>query len=91
MVAAAGCKMVDIMSQTNELQDKLHANTEYFVGKMKAAGFDIKPTESAIRFEGSAGKEAHVFVSLPYCVIWALANRPAMPFTSTSLLRHLLS
>ncbi len=48
MVAAAGCKMVDIMSQTNELQDKLHANTEYFVGKMKAAGFDIKPTESAI-------------------------------------------
>jgi glycine C-acetyltransferase len=48
MVAAAGCKMVDIMSQTNELQDKLHSNTEYFVGKMKAAGFDIKPTESAI-------------------------------------------
>ena len=48
MVAAAGCKMVDIMSETNELQDKLHSNTEYFVGKMKAAGFDIKPTESAI-------------------------------------------
>ena len=48
MVAAAGCKMVDIMSETNGLQDKLHSNTEYFVGKMKAAGFDIKPTESAI-------------------------------------------
>ncbi len=48
MVAAAGCKRVDIMSETNELQDKLHSNTEYFVGKMKAAGFDIKPTESAI-------------------------------------------
>ena len=48
MVAAAGCKMVDIMSETNELQDKLHSNTEYFVGNMKAAGFDIKPTESAI-------------------------------------------
>ena len=48
MVAAAGCKMVDIMSETNELQDKLHSNTEYFVAKMKAAGFDIKPTESAI-------------------------------------------
>ncbi|MBR6903491.1 MAG: aminotransferase class I/II-fold pyridoxal phosphate-dependent enzyme, partial [Bacteroidales bacterium] len=26
----------------------LHSNTEYFVAKMKAAGFDIKPTESAI-------------------------------------------
>ncbi|MCQ2275708.1 MAG: glycine C-acetyltransferase [Bacteroidales bacterium] len=48
MVAAAGCKMVDIMSETNELQDKLHSNTDYFVAKMKAAGFDIKPTESAI-------------------------------------------
>lgn len=48
MVAAAGCKMVDIMSSTNELQDKLHSNTDYFISKMKAAGFDIKPTESAI-------------------------------------------
>ncbi|MBQ3990858.1 MAG: glycine C-acetyltransferase [Bacteroidales bacterium] len=48
MVAAAGCKMIDIMSSTNELQDKLHSNTDYFVAKMKAAGFDIKPTESAI-------------------------------------------
>ncbi len=48
MVAAAGIKMFEMMDQTNELQDKLHANTEYFVGKMKAAGFDIKPTESAI-------------------------------------------
>jgi len=30
------------------LQDRLHANTDYFVGKMKEAGFDIKPTQSAI-------------------------------------------
>lgn len=48
MVAAAGCKMVEMMSETNELQDKLHENTAYFVGKMKEAGFDIKPTQSAI-------------------------------------------
>lgn len=48
MVAAAGIKMFDMMDETNELQDKLHTNTEYFVGRMKAAGFDIKPTESAI-------------------------------------------
>ena len=34
--------------ENNDLQDKLHANTEYFVGKMKEAGFDIKPTQSAI-------------------------------------------
>lgn len=48
MVAAAGIEMFNMMSKTNKLQDKLHANTEYFVSKMKAAGFDIKPTQSAI-------------------------------------------
>ncbi len=48
MVAAAAIQMFDMMSETNELQDKLHANTENFVGKMKEAGFDIKPTQSAI-------------------------------------------
>ncbi len=48
MVAAAAIQMFDMMGETNELQDKLHANTDYFVGKMKEAGFDIKPTQSAI-------------------------------------------
>ncbi len=48
LVAAAGSKMVDIMENSNELQDKLHYNTEYFVTKMQTAGFDIKPTQSAI-------------------------------------------
>ena len=48
MVAAAGVRMFEMMSETNKLQDKLHSNTEYFVAKMKAAGFDIKPTQSAI-------------------------------------------
>ena len=48
MVAAAGIKMVDMMSETNELQDKLHENTEYFSRKMMEAGFDCKPTQSAI-------------------------------------------
>ncbi|HOW30604.1 MAG TPA: glycine C-acetyltransferase, partial [Bacteroidales bacterium] len=48
LVASAGIKMVEMMSETNELQDKLHENTAYFVEKMLAAGFDIKPTQSAI-------------------------------------------
>ena len=48
LVAAAGIKMVEMMSETNELQDKLHSNTEYFMAKMKEAGFDIKPSKSAI-------------------------------------------
>lgn len=48
MIAAAGIKMFEMIDRTNELQDRLHENTAYFVEKMKAAGFDIKPTESAI-------------------------------------------
>jgi glycine C-acetyltransferase len=48
LVAAAGSKMIDIMEQSNLLQDQLHYNTEYFVSQMQAAGFDIKPTQSAI-------------------------------------------
>lgn len=48
LVAAAGIKMIEMMSETNELQDKLHDNTEYFMKKMSKVGFDIKPTESAI-------------------------------------------
>lgn len=48
MVAAAGIRMFEIMDETNELQNKLHKNTSYFIDKMITAGFDIKPTESAI-------------------------------------------
>ena len=48
MVAAAGIEMFDMMAQTNELQERLHWNTKYFVEKMQQSGFDIKPTQSAI-------------------------------------------
>lgn len=48
MVAAAGIRMFEMMDETNDLQDKLHENTGYFVKRMIAAGFDVKPTESAI-------------------------------------------
>ncbi len=47
-VVNAGIKMFDMMSETTELQDKLHRNTAFFMKKMTAAGFDIKPTKSAI-------------------------------------------
>ncbi|MCX6330428.1 MAG: glycine C-acetyltransferase [Bacteroidia bacterium] len=48
LVAAAGIKMVEMMTNTNELQDKLHRNAEYFISRMTNLGFDIKPTKSAI-------------------------------------------
>jgi len=44
----AGIEMFDMMAETSELQDKLHANSDYFISKMTAAGFDIKPSKSAI-------------------------------------------
>lgn len=48
LVAAAGIKLVDMMTKTNTLQDKLHRNSEYFISRMTQLGFDIKPTKSAI-------------------------------------------
>lgn len=48
MIATAGIAMFDMMAETDELQQKLHENTAFFKEKMVAAGFDIKPTESAI-------------------------------------------
>ena len=45
---AAGIRMFEMMSETNELQDKLHANTDYFIKQMLEKGFDCKPSESAI-------------------------------------------
>jgi len=48
MVAAAGIRMIDMMTETNELQDRLHRNAEYFIENMTRNGFDIKPSKSAI-------------------------------------------
>jgi glycine C-acetyltransferase len=48
MIAKAGIAMFDMMAQTDELQQRLHDNTAYFKQKVISAGFDIKPTESAI-------------------------------------------
>jgi glycine C-acetyltransferase len=47
-VVKAGIKMFEMMAETSELQDKLHKNTAYFMAEMLAAGFDIKPSKSAI-------------------------------------------
>ncbi|MBN1187474.1 MAG: glycine C-acetyltransferase [Bacteroidales bacterium] len=47
-VVGAGIKTFNMMAETNELQDKLHENTRYFMDKMQHAGFNLKPTQSAI-------------------------------------------
>ncbi len=48
LVAAAGVRAFQLLQESNHLQDKLHENVDYFIAKMKEAGFDIKPTQSAI-------------------------------------------
>lgn len=48
MVAASGVEAFNMLQESNQLQDKLHENVDYFVAKMKEANFDIKPTQSAI-------------------------------------------
>lgn len=48
MVVGAAIETFNILGESNELHDKLVRNVEYFREKMMAAGFDIKPTQSAI-------------------------------------------
>ncbi len=48
MVVSAGIRMFEMMSETTELQDKLHENTRYFKEQITNSGFDIKTTQSAI-------------------------------------------
>lgn len=40
--------MFRMLGESNELHDRLVANVEHFREGMMAAGFDIKPTQSAI-------------------------------------------
>ena len=47
-LVAAGIRMFELMEESSALQDKLHANTDYFLRRMKEEGFDCKPSESAI-------------------------------------------
>ena len=47
-VVGAGIELFKILGQSNELHDRLVDNVEHFRAGMMAAGFDIKPTQSAI-------------------------------------------
>ena len=47
-IVGASLEMFNILKESNELHDKLIENVNYFRKKMIDAGFDIKPTQSAI-------------------------------------------
>ena len=47
-VIGASLEVFKMLKESNELHDKLVENVNYFRDKMMSAGFDIKPTQSAI-------------------------------------------
>ena len=47
-IVGAAIETFKILKESNEIHDKLVENVNYFRDKMIAAGFDIKPTQSAI-------------------------------------------
>ena len=47
-IVGASLEMFRMLKESNALHDKLMSNVNYFRDKMIAAGFDIKPTQSAI-------------------------------------------
>ena len=47
-LVGAGIEMFKLLKESNAIHDKLVENVNYFRDKMIAAGFDIKPTQSAI-------------------------------------------
>ncbi|WP_421764221.1 glycine C-acetyltransferase [Ekhidna sp.] len=47
-IVGASIAVIDMLSETTELRDKLEDNTKYFREHMTAAGFDLKPGEHPI-------------------------------------------
>ena len=47
-IIGASLEVFRILKESNELHDRLVENVNYFRDKMMSAGFDIKPTQSAI-------------------------------------------
>ena len=47
-IIGASIEVFKMLAESNDLHDKLVDNVNYFRDKMMAAGFDIKPTQSAI-------------------------------------------
>jgi len=47
-ITGASIAVLDMLSETTELRDKLEKNTRYFRAEMTEAGFDIKPGEHPI-------------------------------------------
>ena len=47
-ICGAALAVFDMLSKSTELRDRVMENAEYFRSKLQEAGFDLKPSESAI-------------------------------------------
>ncbi len=47
-IVGASIEVIDLISETTELRDRLEQNTKYFRKKMEDAGFDLKPGQHPI-------------------------------------------
>ena len=47
-IVGASIAVLDMLTETTQLRDKLEYNTKYFRSKMTEAGFDIKPGDHPI-------------------------------------------
>ncbi len=47
-IVGASIAVLDLLSETTDLRDKLEYNTKYFRSQMTEAGFDIKPGDHPI-------------------------------------------
>ena len=47
-IVGAACEVFDMLTESTEYRDKVIDNAAYFKEKIQAAGFDVKPTNSAI-------------------------------------------
>ncbi len=48
VLVGASMEVFDMLTESTELRDRVIENAEYFRGELTKAGFDIKPSESAI-------------------------------------------
>jgi glycine C-acetyltransferase len=48
VITATSVTVLDLLERSNELREKLHANSQYFRKGMEALGFDLVPGEHAI-------------------------------------------
>ena len=47
-LAAAGIRSLDLLTRSDDLRDRLRANTQYFREQLGSAGFDIRPGDHPI-------------------------------------------